>query len=122
MMKKSMISITLIIAIVLSFSTSVFAAFSYTSPFQTLSAGTIKFGNGVIVNTGKYRDDLKIDLYRGTTYITSKTITLNPGQSYYPDTPSSPAPFILATGQPAGQYRFVLSASGSFHVMSSLYN
>ncbi|MBH5318863.1 hypothetical protein I6N90_13745 [Paenibacillus sp. GSMTC-2017] len=119
-MKKSLASISLMVVIILSLATTVFAAFSYSSPNYNLAGGTVKFGNGVIVNTGKYRDDLKINLYRGTTLVATKTITLNPGQWIYPGTGTTPE-LILATGLPAGQYRYELSAWGSWHVMAGIY-
>ncbi|WP_232243158.1 hypothetical protein [Paenibacillus sp. GSMTC-2017] len=121
MMKKSMISVGLIIAVVLSFSTSVFAAYNFSSQSYYISSGSIEFGHGVIANTGTYRDDLKIDLYRGTTLVATKTITLSPGEWLYPGSTTTPL-ITLATNQPAGQYRYVLSASGSWNVKAYAEN
>ncbi|HEY2492554.1 MAG TPA: hypothetical protein VGI33_06555 [Paenibacillus sp.] len=120
-MKKTVSSLCIMLAIVLSFTTTAFAAFSYSSPNFTLSSGTIKFGSGVIVNTGKYRDDLTIKLYQGNKQISTKTITLNPQEWIYPGTGSTPE-IILATGQPAGVYTYVLSGTGSWHVMAGITN
>ncbi|MEC0092158.1 hypothetical protein [Paenibacillus macquariensis] len=118
-MKKTVSFLCIMLAIVLSFTTTAFAAFNYSSPSYTISSGTIKFGNGVIVNTGKYRDDLTIRLYQGTKLVSTKTITLNPQESIYPGAVSTPL-ITLATNQPAGDYSYTLSSSGSWHVMASL--
>lgn len=116
-MKKGIFSLSLVLVMLLSFAATAFAAFSYTSPNVTISSGTIKFGHGVIVNTGKYRDTLTINVYRGNTFVASKQITLNPQEWTYPGSTTTPL-LTIATGQPAGEYRYMLSAPGSWHVMA----
>ncbi|MBH5319873.1 hypothetical protein I6N90_18910 [Paenibacillus sp. GSMTC-2017] len=120
-MKKSMISITLIIAIVLSFSTSVFAAFSHTSGNYNLAGGTIKFGQGIISNGSNYSDTLTIKLYRGNTLVSINTISLNAKQWIYAGVGTTPN-IVLATNQPAGVYRYELSAYGSWQVLAQIHN
>ncbi|OAB41706.1 hypothetical protein [Paenibacillus glacialis] len=120
-MKKTVSSLCIMLVIILSFTTTAFAAFSESSPSRTLTSGTIKFGYGVIVNTGKYRDDLTIKLYRGDQLISTKTITLNSQEWIYPGSVTTPL-ITLATDQPAGDYRTVISSSGSWHFLASLTN
>ncbi|MFD0588805.1 hypothetical protein ACFQZE_12460 [Paenibacillus sp. GCM10027627] len=120
-MKKSVSLIVIMLAVVLSFTTTAFAAFSYNSGNITLSGGTIKLGQGVISNSGTTYDTLTVKLYRGTTLVSIKTITYAPGQWTYPGYAGAPE-IILATGQPAGQYRYELSASGNWHVLAGIHN
>ncbi|GGG70471.1 hypothetical protein [Paenibacillus radicis (ex Gao et al. 2016)] len=131
-MKRAFISVLLVVALLVSFAPSVFAAFSYTSPVYNLSGGTIYFGNGVIVNTGQYHDTLTVNVYKKecttssassctNVWVGSKTISLASQQYTYPG--ASGAPLIpIVTGTTAGQYFYTLSASGSWHVMAGIYN
>ncbi|MBH5318864.1 hypothetical protein I6N90_13750 [Paenibacillus sp. GSMTC-2017] len=120
-MKKSFSLIVIMLAAVLSFSTNAFAAFSVTEPSVNLSGGTIAYGYGVIVNTsvGNHHDDLTIKLYRGNTLISSTNVHLWNGAWIYPGSTTTPL-IVLATGQPAGNYHVVLSASGDWNVKANL--
>ncbi|MFD0589287.1 hypothetical protein ACFQZE_14955 [Paenibacillus sp. GCM10027627] len=129
-LKRAFMTVILLATLLLSFAPSAFAAFSYTSPTYSLSGGTLYFGQGVIVNTGKSYDTLNINVYKKVcttatsctnVWVASKTVSLFSQQYIYPG--ASGAPLIpIVTGATAGQYFYTLSASGSWHVMASVHN